>query len=93
MQILRARLYEKQRKEQMEKRSELRSSQIGKAMRAEKIRTYNYPQSRITDHRIKESWHNLEGVLDGYLDELLETLDNEMKKMLLQAIKESKTDE
>jgi peptide chain release factor 1 len=71
MQILRARLYEKKKSEMSEKRSDLRSSQIGSAMRAEKIRTYNFPQNRITDHRIKKSWHNLEGILNGNIEELI----------------------
>lgn len=72
MQLLRARLYERKKAEQAEKRSDLRSSQIGTAMRAEKIRTYNFPQNRVTDHRIKESWHNLEDILNGDIEELLE---------------------
>jgi peptide chain release factor 1 len=46
-------------------------SNIGRNMRAEKIKTYNYPQSRVTDHRIHQSWHNLEGILEGDLDELI----------------------
>lgn len=71
MQLLRAKLYEKKKSEQAAKRSDLRSSQIGTAMRAEKIRTYNFPQNRITDHRIKESWHNLEDVLNGDIQDLL----------------------
>ncbi|HVX92580.1 MAG TPA: peptide chain release factor 1, partial [Candidatus Dojkabacteria bacterium] len=56
MNLLRSRLYEKKKNEEHEKRSKMRSSQIGTAMRAEKIRTYNFPQTRITDHRIKVSW-------------------------------------
>jgi peptide chain release factor 1 len=72
MQLLRARLYERKKAEQAEKRSDLRSSQIGTAMRAEKIRTYNFPQNRVTDHRIKKSWHNLEDILNGDIEELLE---------------------
>jgi len=71
MALLRSRLYEKKKREEQEKRSNMRSSQIGMGMRAEKIRTYNFPQSRITDHRIKHSWHNLEEVLNGYLDEIV----------------------
>lgn len=74
MAILRTRLYEKKREEEAAKRDDLRSSQIGSMMRAEKIRTYNFPQNRITDHRIKESWHNLEDVLDGALDEIISTI-------------------
>ncbi|MGI6423462.1 MAG: peptide chain release factor 1 [Candidatus Dojkabacteria bacterium] len=71
MALLRSRLYEKKRQEEQEKRSSLRSSQIGSAMRAEKIRTYNFPQNRITDHRIKKSWHNIEAVLSGELEEMI----------------------
>ncbi len=86
MQLLRARLYEKKKAEQAEKRSDLRSSQIGTAMRAEKIRTYNFPQNRVTDHRIKESWHNLEDILNGDIKELLE----ETRKLIqIKTLKES----
>jgi peptide chain release factor 1 len=76
MAILRSRLYDKKKLEEQEKRSNLRSSQIGTAMRAEKIRTYNYPQNRITDHRIKKSWHNLEAILNGEID----TMVNDIKE-------------
>jgi peptide chain release factor 1 len=87
MQLLRARLYEKRKAEQAEKRSNLRSSQIGTAMRAEKIRTYNFPQNRVTDHRIKESWHNLEDILNGDIEELLE----ETRKLIqIKVLKENK---
>ncbi len=72
MATLRSRLYEKQIREEESKRSDLRASQIGGAMRAEKIRTYNFPQNRITDHRIKKSWHNLDAVLYGELDEIID---------------------
>lgn len=73
MNILRARLYEKQKMEADKARSDMRSSQIGSAMRAEKIKTYNFPQTRITDHRVKKSWFNLEEVLNGDLEEILTT--------------------
>jgi peptide chain release factor 1 len=86
MQILRSRLYDKKKSELAAKRSDLRSSQIGSAMRAEKIRTYNFPQNRITDHRIKESWHNLEAVLNGDIQEIL---DETRHKIQIQALKES----
>ncbi|PIR02179.1 MAG: hypothetical protein CO144_01610 [Candidatus Nealsonbacteria bacterium CG_4_9_14_3_um_filter_35_11] len=69
--ILEARLFQKERKEMEEKLGERRKSQIGKAQREEKIRTYNFPQNRITDHRIKKSWHNLEEILDGNLSKII----------------------
>lgn len=69
---LRSRLYEKKKREEDEKRSSKRASQIGNAMRAEKIRTYNFPQNRITDHRVKMSWHNIESVLLGDLEQLIQ---------------------
>ncbi|NIP95582.1 MAG: peptide chain release factor 1, partial [Akkermansiaceae bacterium] len=61
----RARLYEKAMQEQQEKEVENRRSQVGTGERSEKIRTYNFPQSRVTDHRIGVSSHNLQAVLDG----------------------------
>lgn len=73
MDLLRSRLYEKAKSEADRQRSDMRSSQIGSAMRSEKIKTYNFPQNRITDHRIKKSWFNLEEVLNGYLEDILTT--------------------
>jgi len=81
--ILRSKLYEKKKSEEQNKRSDLRSSLIGSAMRAEKIRTYNYPQNRVTDHRIKKSWFNLEEILDGSLDEVLEDVRDGIQRQLL----------
>jgi peptide chain release factor 1 len=89
MQILRARLYEQKKSEQTDKRSDLRSSQIGSGMRAEKIRTYNFPQNRVTDHRIKKSWHNLEDILNGDIQELLEQIHKDIQ---LKALKEKKNE-
>ncbi len=86
MQLLRTRIYEKRKSEMAAKRSDLRSSQIGSAMRAEKIRTYNFPQNRITDHRIKVSWHNLEEVLNGNIQELLEETRHEIQLKSLQEV-------
>lgn len=74
MSILRARLYEM---EEEKRRSEIdadRRSQVGSGDRSEKIRTYNFPQSRVTDHRINHSVYNIDGVMDGDIDEFIEEL-------------------
>lgn len=71
MSILEARLLEKKQRAEMEKIGEKRKAQIGQAKRAEKIRTYNFPQDRITDHRIKKSWHDIEGIMAGKLDPII----------------------
>jgi peptide chain release factor 1 len=71
--MLRAKLWEKQLLEQELALSASRSV-IGRGMRAEKIRTYNYPQNRVTDHRINKSWHNLEDIVDGKLGKVTEAL-------------------
>ncbi|HLE48535.1 MAG TPA: peptide chain release factor-like protein [Patescibacteria group bacterium] len=71
MSLLRSRLWEKAELEKERTVAGYRSA-IGRGFRAEKIRTYNFPQGRITDHRIKKSWHNLEMILDGDLDKILQ---------------------
>lgn len=80
MQILRSRLLDKLEREKQEKESVERKNKIGTGDRSEKIRTYNYPQDRITDHRIKKSWSNIEEILDGHLDEIIEELNKELIK-------------
>jgi peptide chain release factor 1 len=74
LRVLRSRLMDIARTEQQEKIAKDRRSQVGTGERSEKIRTYNFPQSRITDHRLNESFHAMAAVLDGDLDELLEKL-------------------
>ncbi|MBA7647196.1 Peptide chain release factor 1 [subsurface metagenome] len=74
MAVLRARLFDKEQRKQREETTEERRSQIGSGDRAEKIRTYNLPQDRVTDHRINLTLHNLPRILDGELDELIEAL-------------------
>lgn len=71
MNLLRAQLWEIEVEKQHEEISSLKSTQVGRGMRSEKIRTYNFPQDRLTDHRINKSWHNLPGILDGNIDEVL----------------------
>lgn len=74
MSILKARLYEIEEQKRMEELESKRRSQIGSGMRAEKIRTYNYPQSRVTDHRINISSHNLPVVMEGDIDQFIDEL-------------------
>lgn len=69
--LLRSRLWEKQEEEKLRTIAGYRSS-IGRGMRSEKIRTYNFPQDRITDHRLGKNWGNLEVIVDGNLDKILE---------------------
>lgn len=78
--VLRSRLYAKKQEEEMAKRSAERKGQIGTAMRSEKVRTYNYPQNRITDHRINKSWHNLEKIIEGDLDIIIKTFEKLKKE-------------
>lgn len=77
MSILIAKLQAKHDEEEDAKHSANRKSQVGTADRSEKIRTYNILQDRITDHRIKENWHNIEKIFEGYLDPIIETLQNQ----------------
>ena len=72
--ILEARLQEMKETQELEKLSEKRRSQIQWAQRAEKIRTYNFPQDRVTDHRIKKSFHDIEAIMAGKLDPLIKAL-------------------
>lgn len=78
--LLRSQLWEKQEEERLAKIDSQRKSAVGRGMRAEKIRTFNYPQNRVTDHRINISWHNLSGILEGDLTDLIKTVGIEMTK-------------
>ncbi|MEY2641036.1 MAG: peptide chain release factor 1, peptide chain release factor 1 [Candidatus Parcubacteria bacterium] len=72
MAILIAKLEALKEEEEAKKYSAERKAQVGTGDRSEKIRTYNFPQNRVTDHRIKESWHNIEGIMLGDLDDILD---------------------
>ena len=72
MSILRSKLYELQREQAVGKVADIRKEQIGSADRSEKIRTYNFPEDRITDHRIGKKFHNIEKILEGDLDKIVE---------------------
>ena len=85
MRVLRARLYEIERERQQAELSAARKSQIGSGERAEKIRTYNYAENRITDHRIKLTAHRLDQVLDGDLQEFTDAIQGEDRRLSLEA--------
>jgi peptide chain release factor 1 len=85
MRVLRARLYERELAEQQAKIASERKAQVGSGERSEKVRTYNFPQGRVTDHRIKHTSHNLDGVLGGELSEFTEALAAEEKRQRLEA--------
>lgn len=75
--LLRGRLWEVEEIKKAQTLGDARSI-IGRGMRSEKIRTYNFPQDRVTDHRINKSWHNLEGIVDGKLQKITETMMSSM---------------
>ena len=83
MGVLRARLYEAERQKQVSDLEETRRSQVGSGQRSEKIRTYNYPQNRVTDHRIGMTSHNLPAVMEGDIDQFIEslTLDEQTQRL------------
>lgn len=76
--IMEARLYTMMQEQKVQKIDDLRNNQVGTGDRSEKIRTYNFPQNRITDHRIKESWHNIESMLAGNIEEMLNELSQKI---------------
>jgi peptide chain release factor 1 len=84
MRVLRARLYEAERAKQQAELAATRRSQIGGGERAEKIRTYNYPENRLTDHRVKLTVHRLDRVLEGELDEFTDALQAEERRLALE---------
>jgi peptide chain release factor 1 len=85
LRVLRARLYEHALAEQQAELAADRRAQVGTGERAEKVRTYNFPQGRVTDHRIKLTVHNLDAVLGGELDELTAALEADEKRRRLEA--------
>ena len=88
MTLLQSKLMEQASNEQIEKQDSERKNMVGSGDRSEKIRTYNFPQNRITDHRIEFSIHSLEAFLDGDMDEMVETLIEENQARLLSQLEE-----
>jgi peptide chain release factor 1 len=84
MRVLRARLYEAERERQQAEQAAARRSQVGTGERAEKIRTYNFPENRLTDHRVKHTVHRLDQVLDGDLEEFTDALQAEERRRALE---------
>ena len=83
MKVLKARLYEFEKTRQNNNIASDRKSQVGSGERSEKIRTYNFPQNRVTDHRVNGKNFNIESILTGYTDELIKHLaDIHTKKLL-----------
>jgi len=88
LKILRSRLYDRMLQEKLDKEGEERKSKIGSGDRSEKIRTYNYPQNRITDHRINFTIQQLDRIIDGRLDPVIEALIAEEQKRKLSKVEE-----
>jgi peptide chain release factor 1 len=84
MRVLRARLYEAERERQQAEEAATRRSQIGSGQRAEKIRTYNFPENRLTDHRVHHTVHRLDKILEGELDEFTEALAADDRRRALE---------
>lgn len=80
LQLLHSKLYTQMQEQSVKNITDLRSSQIGSAERSEKIRTYNFPQDRITDHRINKTWHSMDKVMNGEIDNILKDTKTEMEK-------------
>jgi peptide chain release factor 1 len=89
MAILRARLYQMEQERLEAERSQARRSQVGTGERSEKIRTYNFPQNRVTDHRVGKTLYRLNEVMNGDLDEFIEELATTDQAEKLQALGEA----
>jgi peptide chain release factor 1 len=84
MRVLRARLYEAERERQQAEQAATRLAQVGTGSRSEKIRTYNFPENRVTDHRIKHTVYRLDQVLEGNLEEFTDALTSEERRRALE---------
>jgi peptide chain release factor 1 len=80
LELLRGKLWKKKEAERQGQIGDLRRAAVGRGMRSEKVRTYNYPNNRVTDHRIRKKWHNLEEILNGNLDKITKAFEEKKKK-------------
>ncbi|MCW8823145.1 MAG: peptide chain release factor 1, partial [Ignavibacteriaceae bacterium] len=92
MKVLKARLYDLELKKQNEAISAQRKTMVGSGDRSDKIRTYNFPQNRVTDHRIGLTLYNLSNIMEGHIDELIEQLKIADRADKLQSIEEHSTE-
>lgn len=83
MDLLRSRLWQMEEEKREKQVSGSRTAQVGSGERSEKIRTYNFPQNRVTDHRINKSWHNLEEILDGNLDPIIKSIQQNEAEVVM----------
>lgn len=79
--MIRSKIWQQQEEKRLSALSDKRSQAVGSGMRAEKVKTYNFPQNRLTDHRLGKSWHNLKEIMEGDLDEVLEFTLAEFEKL------------
>lgn len=79
MQVLRSRLLAKQEEDRLASESSTRKTQVGAGDRSDKIKTYNFPQDRLSDHRLGKNWHNLSGIMDGDLEDLIKSAKKELQ--------------
>ena len=84
MAVLRSRLLDREIQKQHEEVTEARRSQVGSGDRSERVRTYNFPQNRVTDHRVSATSHNLEGVLEGDIDLFIDALSEQEQAQRLE---------